>query len=220
MTAGRPAVVVLDAMGVLYQDGDEVTRLLVPYLRSKGCAETPDVIRTVYRSCSRGEFGTDDLWTRLGVSGAASDTEYCRSHRLTPGVVVTLERLTEAGIRLACLTNDTAEWSRILRRRFGLDRHIHHWCVSAEVGVRKPDPRVYRALLDGLGAAPADTVFVDDRGPNLLPAREVGMRTILFSSDDTDHHPVPRGMARVHTMADLAETLLGPRSAASSAGAH
>lgn len=219
MTGALPAVVVLDAMGVLYRDGDEVTRLLVPYLRDKGCAETPDAIRATYHSCSRGEFGTHSLWARLGMSGVASDVEYCGTHRLTPGVVPALERLGETGIRLACLTNDTAEWSRILRRRFRLDRYIDHWCVSAEVGVRKPDPRVYRALLDTLGVAPADTLFVDDRGPNLLPAREIGMHTILFSSDDTDHHPVPPGIPRVHTMSGLTNVILGS-SAMPSADTH
>ena len=150
MTEAPPAVVVLDAMGVLYRDGNVVSRLLVPYLREKGCLEDHDAVRAAYHTCTRGEIDTDGLWAKLGVSGAASDVEYCGAHRLTPGVPDALERLAAAGVRLACLTNDTAEWSAILRRRFGLDRHIEDWYVSAELGVRKPDPRAYDLLLDGL----------------------------------------------------------------------
>ncbi len=49
---------------------------------------------------------------------------------------------------------------------------------SAVVGLRKPDPRVYQLACDALGVEPASTVFLDDLGINLKPARAMGMRTI------------------------------------------
>lgn len=177
--------------------------LLVPYLRARGCRATDAEVRATYRACTRGEMTTAELWDTLGVADAATDEGYCTAHRLTRGVVDTLQRLTGAGITVACLTNDTTEWSALLRRRFHLDRHIHHWYVSADIGVRKPDPRAYDALLRGLGVPASRVLFVDDRGPNLAAAREAGMRTILFTSEDTDRHPIPAGIPRVDTMAGL-----------------
>jgi len=50
--------------------------------------------------------------------------------------------------------------------------------ASAEVGVRKPDPRFYRLACDRLGVAPSKVVFLDDLGINLKPARALGMTTI------------------------------------------
>lgn len=49
---------------------------------------------------------------------------------------------------------------------------------SADVGLRKPDPRFYRLACDRLGVAPNRCVFLDDLGINLKPAREMGMTTI------------------------------------------
>jgi putative hydrolase of the HAD superfamily len=49
---------------------------------------------------------------------------------------------------------------------------------SAKVGLRKPDPRVYEMACEALGVAAADTVFLDDLGINLKPARALGMTTI------------------------------------------
>ena len=49
---------------------------------------------------------------------------------------------------------------------------------SSRVGVRKPDPRIYELACESLGARPAETVFLDDLGVNLKPARAMGMVTI------------------------------------------
>lgn len=49
---------------------------------------------------------------------------------------------------------------------------------SSVVGVRKPEPKFYELALERLGVAAADSVFLDDLGVNLKPARDMGMRTI------------------------------------------
>ncbi len=51
---------------------------------------------------------------------------------------------------------------------------------SAEVGLRKPDPAIYRLVVDRLGVAPDEAVFVDDWEENLPPARDLGLHTIAF----------------------------------------
>lgn len=49
---------------------------------------------------------------------------------------------------------------------------------SSQVGLRKPDPAIYRLVCDKLGVEPAEAVFLDDLGINLKPARAMGMTTI------------------------------------------
>ena len=49
---------------------------------------------------------------------------------------------------------------------------------SAKIGLRKPDPRIYRMMVDALGVDPKRCVYLDDLGVNLKPAREMGMTTI------------------------------------------
>jgi putative hydrolase of the HAD superfamily len=49
---------------------------------------------------------------------------------------------------------------------------------SAVEGLRKPDPRIYELVCDRLEVTPRETVFLDDLGTNLKPARALGMTTI------------------------------------------
>ena len=53
---------------------------------------------------------------------------------------------------------------------------------SSKIGIRKPDPRIYHMMCEKLAVAPAACVFLDDLGPNLKPARALGMTTIKVES--------------------------------------
>lgn len=55
---------------------------------------------------------------------------------------------------------------------------------SSVEGVRKPDPAIYRIACERLGVEPARTVFLDDLGINLKPARAMGMHTIKVLNED------------------------------------
>ena len=55
---------------------------------------------------------------------------------------------------------------------------------SSIEGVRKPDPAIYRIACERLGVEPARTVFLDDLGINLKPARAMGMHTIKVLNED------------------------------------
>lgn len=55
---------------------------------------------------------------------------------------------------------------------------------SHALGLRKPDPRVYLAMLEALGRPAEETVFVDDFEENLPPAEALGIRTIQFLDPD------------------------------------
>lgn len=59
-----------------------------------------------------------------------------------------------------------------------------HVIESAKAGVRKPDPRIYTMMTDALGVPPSRSVFLDDLGINLKPARALGMATIKVVDPD------------------------------------
>ncbi len=54
--------------------------------------------------------------------------------------------------------------------------------VSADVGMVKPDSRIYTLTTERLGVEPNECVFIDDREIFLVVAREMGMKTILYES--------------------------------------
>ena len=53
-----------------------------------------------------------------------------------------------------------------------------HVIESAKIGLRKPDPKIYRLMTEALSVAPERCVYLDDLGVNLKPARAMGMTTI------------------------------------------
>ena len=181
--AERQPLVVLDAMGVLYDvgpGGDDVANLLIPYLRGLGCSLVDKQIYDLHHRASLGEMTSYEFWAACSV--VRSDQIYCSYHELTQGIVPWLVGLRDRGLALACLSNDVSEWSLLLRRRFGLDGIIDTWVISGDIGVRKPDPRAFAAVGEATGVPAQDTIFIDDRPANVDAARATGMRAVRFES--------------------------------------
>jgi epoxide hydrolase-like predicted phosphatase len=56
--------------------------------------------------------------------------------------------------------------------------------ISAEVGLMKPDERIYRMALEKMGTRPEESVFLDDMLVNVEAARAVGMKAIQFTQPE------------------------------------
>jgi putative hydrolase of the HAD superfamily len=97
------------------------------------------------------------------------------------GILAALDRLRAVGIRTALVSDAGADdvecWERSpLRER--LDAVV----FSYEVGIRKPDPRIYARALDSIDARPDAAIFVGDGGSDEhRGARAVGMKTVLVT---------------------------------------
>ncbi|HEY9412890.1 MAG TPA: HAD family phosphatase [Jiangellaceae bacterium] len=101
-----------------------------------------------------------------------------------PGTVEILGQLRAAGTPLYALTNWSAEKFPLARERFGWLAWFEGIVVSGEEQVVKPDPRIYRILLDRHGLDPAATVFIDDSRPNVDAAAAVGITALHFTSPE------------------------------------
>jgi 2-haloacid dehalogenase len=97
-----------------------------------------------------------------------------------PGSVAILERLREAGVPLYAITNFSSEKFAEAQARFPFLTRFIDVVVSAEEGLLKPDPAIYRRLLDRNGLAASDCLFIDDSEKNVIGARAVGMRAHHF----------------------------------------
>jgi putative hydrolase of the HAD superfamily len=87
--------------------------------------------------------------------------------------------------KTACLTNNfvraEAELSAEVASVYALFDAV---LESRVLGVRKPDPRFYELACEAIGVRPDESVFLDDLGVNLKPARELGMHTIKVTDPD------------------------------------
>jgi len=108
-----------------------------------------------------------------------------------PRMVEVLKRC-KALYKVACITNnvkagqgptmaDTRERAAAVHEVMALFEHV---IESSAEGIRKPNPRIYELACRRLGVSPAETVYLDDLGINLKPARELGMRTIKVVSEE------------------------------------
>ena len=101
-----------------------------------------------------------------------------------PGTVELLRELHTDGVRLLALTNWSAETFPHALARFVFLALFEGILVSGVERVAKPDPRVFRLLVERYQLDPAATVFVDDARRNVAAAAEAGLRTLLFTGAD------------------------------------
>ncbi len=92
--------------------------------------------------------------------------------------------LRERGYRLAICTNNVREWEQRWRAKLPVDEIFDVVVDSAFVGTRKPEPRIYQLTLERLAVSADAAVFIDDIEINCAAARELGIRSIWFRSND------------------------------------
>ena len=97
------------------------------------------------------------------------------------GTVEILAELRLAGLRLAALSNWSAEKFPIARRRYSFLDWLDPIVISGDVGVSKPDERIYRSLLERGRLDPRTALFIDDSAANVATAVRLGMRARQFS---------------------------------------
>jgi putative hydrolase of the HAD superfamily len=97
------------------------------------------------------------------------------------------------GRRMALLTNNVREWEPLWRPMLPVDEIFELVVDSAFVGMRKPEPEIYRLTLDRLRAHDpeelgdldfSDCAFVDDVEVNCVAARELGIHAVHFREND------------------------------------
>lgn len=102
-------------------------------------------------------------------------------------VVEVARRVRKDGLATGLVTNNVAEFREFWRPLLPLDELFDVVIDSSEVGMRKPDPRIYHLVLEQLGGiAPERSVFLDDFEGNVIAAREVGMHGIVVDVDPAD----------------------------------
>lgn len=91
------------------------------------------------------------------------------------------ERLEAAGVPVYAITNFALDTFDEARARFPYLHTFRDTVISAVERVAKPDPRIYRTLLDRNNLRPEQCVFIDDSPANAAGARAVGMAAIHYT---------------------------------------
>ena len=91
-----------------------------------------------------------------------------------PGAIPLLKQLNRRG-NLACLTNNNAiHWKR-LSTEYSVHTFFDRCFLSHEIGLHKPDPRIFRHLISELNVEPAEITYFDDREDIVVSAKNCGL---------------------------------------------
>ncbi|MFN7398114.1 MAG: HAD-IA family hydrolase, partial [Sandaracinobacter sp.] len=127
----------------------------------------------------------------LGHDVRGADVLPLLSGQVRPRMVAALDAIKAAGLMIGCITNNaqvghgagmaasadqSAQVQAILAR-------FDHVIESSKAGVRKPDPAIYRMMLDALALEAAQCIYLDDLGINCKPAAALGMTAIKVSGE-------------------------------------
>jgi 2-haloacid dehalogenase len=111
-------------------------------------------------------------WSEM-VAGAIDET------------VQVLAELRRRPVGLYALSNWSAETFPLARERFEFLDWFDGVVISGEIGICKPDARIFRQLIERFELEPARTVFVDDAPQNVQAAERLGMVALQFRNADT-----------------------------------
>jgi putative hydrolase of the HAD superfamily len=101
---------------------------------------------------------------------------------LLVGTVELAQRIKRAGYRMFALTDNVHEIVAYLKSRHQFWGLFEGAVVSAEVGLLKPDPAIFRHLIESFSLDPTETVFLDDVQANVDGATSIGMEARVFTT--------------------------------------
>jgi putative hydrolase of the HAD superfamily len=91
-------------------------------------------------------------------------------------------KLKQRGLLTAILSNISDNVLASVEREFAWIHRFDVLVWSCQLGIIKPNPAIYRYTLDKLGTQPEETLFIDDKRPNVEAARALGIQAIEYSS--------------------------------------
>jgi putative hydrolase of the HAD superfamily len=155
---------------------------------------TEELYRTVFdneviKLAEVGQMSAQQLGREIGARlGLRSDEEigqfwgeFFGGDVLDTGLVAQIRRWRRT-YKTALLSNFAGNLHDHLRDKLGIAHCFDEIIISAQVGLRKPDPRIYELAAERLQVEPHEAVFVDDMAVNVKGAQSVGMHAIHFTS--------------------------------------
>ncbi|WP_409183269.1 HAD family hydrolase [Amycolatopsis sp. VS8301801F10] len=125
--------------------------------------------------------------------------------QLYPNALADLGTLRAAGWRIGIVTNGMQDNQLAKLHRTGLAKAVDGYCVSAAVGLRKPDPRIFRLAAQNCGTTltPGDWVIGDSPDLDIAGGHNVGLRTLWISH----HRAWPQGRPPHRVAIELREAV-------------
>jgi epoxide hydrolase-like predicted phosphatase len=178
MMPNNVKVIFFDFYGVIRADG------LLKYLYKLGLTYSGE-IRTADEARTAGQITREQYFDRLSAETGDS-SEYILKFMEEAGVLDqevldVVARLRKNGYTATILSNCTAHTLEYIKKH-RIDSYFDDMVLSYELGINKPDLRIYKLALEKLGITADQAIFIDDKAENTDDAEKIGIKSILFTS--------------------------------------
>lgn len=141
------------------------------------------------RQAQLGRLTTYEQWEQVGSALHLTGSElsevkrqFWAGQRVDPDLMVFIRGLRPF-VRTALVSNAFSDLRQTLSQRWQIADSFDEIIISAEVGVRKPDPRIFRLALERLRVEPWQAVLVDNDPENVASARSLGIQTVQYENN-------------------------------------
>ncbi len=141
------------------------------------------------------ELTFEELHSRALVKLGINPTEEMLNHihdiyaenfpvKPVPGVAEALQTL-HGRYKLAIISNATSQLPRLALEKAGLIKFFQLVVISRDLGIRKPDPKIFQYVLEKLGVRPEETIHVGDlMEQDVVGAKAAGIKTVWIKNEE------------------------------------
>jgi putative hydrolase of the HAD superfamily len=152
--------------------------------------------RRALAAVERGELPQREFERTMGRLLGVDDTGLLANAladlRPRPEVIDLTRRARARGVRVAALSNSWGTGSYDPYAGWGMEDMFDAVVISDQVGLRKPDPEIFKLTAAKIGLPPSECLFVDDTEHNLPGAAGLGMGTLFFTGAATEVAEIER----------------------------
>jgi putative hydrolase of the HAD superfamily len=172
---------VFDCFGVLIMAGHSLLYLDYPELK--------DEIRNLQQQSDSGKITRqqfDDATAKYtGLSPEEVEEKYWSINKFNQPMLDWIHDLKQSGqLKTGMLSNINRDWMDVSLPVFEQEKLFDAMVLSADVGLMKPDPAIFKMMADELSLMPNECVMIDDVASNIDGAKLAGMQGIIYVSPE------------------------------------
>jgi putative hydrolase of the HAD superfamily len=188
----RIKAVIFDVGGVLHNETFSATMDALTKELETEQSTLKEIWRTQIPLLGAGKINEAEFWQAVHTAHGIRQVELTENllgktfaAALTPHIEVLalVAVLKKKGFKLAVLSNTIEPHAEALRAA-GIYDGFDSVLLSHEIGIRKPDPRIYAYMLNALHVTAEETLFIDDDASNIQAAQTVGITGIVYTNPD------------------------------------
>jgi HAD superfamily hydrolase (TIGR01509 family) len=138
----------------------------------------------------------------LELERRARKDERIRRQSVLPGVVALLDAAREHGLRVGLASNSAHAWVEPHLARLGLLERFAFLACRDDVASPKPEPDLYRLVLNHLGLRGHEAIALEDSHTGTLAAKRAGLWCVAVPNASTTHHEFSQADLRTGSLAD------------------